>query len=334
MTSARALGSLGVGRVSNDALAGGRIGVVDVPGPTLAELPVPRQRAAQPEEQRFLREPRFDPLDEPVGFEHIAVCKGGGMTTQHVDGVERRQIAQRLNGAREREAVELRSGVGVERIGIGAAAHVRHCLTVLAAVQGLACGDDAATGDAGADAASEIVDDRAGIDPTCRGGLMPVPAACTPVVAELPDRGRDHVPDTTAIPPYEDVPPASGNHRPSWAKWGEYDYLPPQRWLHNLEHGGIAFLYDPCAAPSLVDALRELARAQPDDDGGAFRWVLTPYPGLPTGVAAVAWQHTWQAGCVDEAAETALQTFITEHYRKAPEDVSSDGSYATGWIGR
>jgi len=26
-----------------------------------------------------------------------------------------------------------------------------------------------------------------------------------------------------------------GNHRPLWAVWGEYLYLPPQRWLHNLE---------------------------------------------------------------------------------------------------
>lgn len=46
-----------------------------------------------------------------------------------------------------------------------------------------------------------------------------------------------------------DVPwPASGSHRPAWPKYGTYRYLPPQRYLHNLEHGGIVGLYNPCAA--------------------------------------------------------------------------------------
>jgi len=27
----------------------------------------------------------------------------------------------------------------------------------------------------------------------------------------------------------------SGSHRPAWARYGEYKFLPKQRWLHNLE---------------------------------------------------------------------------------------------------
>ena len=27
----------------------------------------------------------------------------------------------------------------------------------------------------------------------------------------------------------------SGNHRPLWPKYGEYIYLPPQRWVHSIE---------------------------------------------------------------------------------------------------
>ena len=42
-------------------------------------------------------------------------------------------------------------------------------------------------------------------------------------------------------------------------------------YLHNLEHGGIVFLYHPCAEDAVVDALRELARARPEDDTGLFR---------------------------------------------------------------
>ena len=42
---------------------------------------------------------------------------------------------------------------------------------------------------------------------------------------------------------------------------GKYEYLPPQRWLHNLEHGGIAFLYHPCAEQSVIDSLHEILHA-------------------------------------------------------------------------
>lgn len=27
----------------------------------------------------------------------------------------------------------------------------------------------------------------------------------------------------------------SGPHRPLWPKYGEYAYVPPQRWLHSIE---------------------------------------------------------------------------------------------------
>ncbi|CAJ0932279.1 unnamed protein product [Ranitomeya imitator] len=29
--------------------------------------------------------------------------------------------------------------------------------------------------------------------------------------------------------------PNSGAHRPTWAKYGEYIYCPPQQWVHNLQ---------------------------------------------------------------------------------------------------
>lgn len=41
--------------------------------------------------------------------------------------------------------------------------------------------------------------------------------------------------------------PTIGPHRPLWARHGEYKYVPPQRWLHNVEHGAIVVLYHPCA---------------------------------------------------------------------------------------
>ncbi|XP_048375235.1 tumor protein p53-inducible protein 13 isoform X2 [Sphaerodactylus townsendi] len=66
----------------------------------------------------------------------------------------------------------------------------------------------------------------------------------------------------------------SGSRRPFGAAPGEYLYCPPQRWLHNLKHGGVAFLYHPCAHPSLRGQLTLLARAC------LPHYILTPHKGL------------------------------------------------------
>lgn len=39
----------------------------------------------------------------------------------------------------------------------------------------------------------------------------------------------------------------SGTHRKLWPVYGEYVFVPPQRWIHSLEHGAIVLLYHPCA---------------------------------------------------------------------------------------
>lgn len=158
-----------------------------------------------------------------------------------------------------------------------------------------------------------------------------MPGACVAGAGRRQENaGAAHVADEIAIE-YAESPPASGSHRSRWGRWGEYSYMPPQRYLHNLEHGGIAFLYHPCAEAELVDALRALARARPEDETGAFRWVLTPYPELPSAIAVVAWEWVYSAECVrpDEIGD-----FIDRFYRMAPEDVRSDGAYERGWIGR
>lgn len=46
---------------------------------------------------------------------------------------------------------------------------------------------------------------------------------------------------------YMEQIPSIGPHRPLWAKYGTYKYLPPARWMHNVEHGAIVGLYHPCA---------------------------------------------------------------------------------------
>ena len=157
------------------------------------------------------------------------------------------------------------------------------------------------------------------------------PGMCTEGVGRaIEPEGAQHVSEPEEIT-WEADPPASGPHRPQWARWGEYSALGPDRWLHNLEHGGITFLYHPCAPEEIVDGLREIARGVPDDDTGPFRWILAPYPELPTAVMVLAWEWRYEAECVN--ADEILD-FIGRRYRQASEDVASDGRFEEGWIGR
>ncbi|HCP46789.1 MAG TPA: hypothetical protein DIU15_12145 [Deltaproteobacteria bacterium] len=140
---------------------------------------------------------------------------------------------------------------------------------------------------------------------------------------------KNHIEEPEEIE-YASSPPSSGDHRPHWAMWGEHEFLSQEFWLHNLEHGGVALLYHPCADAEVVDSLREWARARPEDDGGSFRWILTPYPGLETTVAVVAWEWRYESDCFDEVE---IAEFVDAHYRQAPEDVDSNGSAGSLYIG-
>lgn len=206
-----------------------------------------------------------------------------------------------------------------------------------------------AEADAEADAAPDLapvdaeVDARHEVDPVPDAGVdldwvevacddpTWMPGPCAPGVGVRQENaGAAHIPEDMPIE-YAFDPPASGPHRSRWGRWGEYSFLPPQRYLHNLEHGGIALLYHPCADAETVDALRALARERPEDDGGPFRWVLTPYPGLDSAVAVLAWEWVYRAECVQPAE---IGAFVDRYYRMAPEDVRGDGAYDRGWLGR
>ncbi len=169
---------------------------------------------------------------------------------------------------------------------------------------------------------------------TCEGAPVSLPAAsatcAAPSSRSEAAESAAHVPEGTPID-YPSDPPLAGPHRGQWAKWGLYDYLPATRYLHNLEHGGVAILHDPCLDEAGRDALLAWARAQPADETGAFRWVMTPWPGLPTAAAVLAWGEGLFVECLDE---DALGAFLDEHYRAAPEDLPFDGAYAAGWQSR
>jgi hypothetical protein len=168
-------------------------------------------------------------------------------------------------------------------------------------------------------------------DYRCEDPEWEQPACGEAVRVYRPAQARTHIYLPEPVRAYPDSPPTSGNHRPYWARWGEYIYLPPQRWLHNLEHGGVAFLYHPCVSEEVKEALRSYAQSQPDDITGKYRWIMTPYPDLPTAVAVVTWEHSLSTHCFNPEE---VDWFLKLNYRQGPEDVSVDGRYVYGWKSR
>ncbi len=115
---------------------------------------------------------------------------------------------------------------------------------------------------------------------------------------------------------YPDPPPTSGTHDPCWVGYGVYDHeIEDERWVHNLEHGAVVFLYDcPGGCADDVAALEALVA------GKEFA-VLSPYSLLPEpGFAVVSWGHRLVTDTLDV---DAFQAFYDAHVDQGRESTSA-----------
>ncbi|HLI27482.1 MAG TPA: DUF3105 domain-containing protein [Chloroflexota bacterium] len=135
----------------------------------------------------------------------------------------------------------------------------------------------------------------------------------------VPLEGAAHVPEGTPIA-YQHYPPTSGPHYPRPARWAFYEAeVPEGYWVHNLEHGGIVFLYrcdDDCAAR--VAALRAVYEQLPPSRWGHVKALATPYSRLAPPLAAVAWGRIEYYETVDPER---LIAFYRAFVDQGPEDV-------------
>jgi hypothetical protein len=140
----------------------------------------------------------------------------------------------------------------------------------------------------------------------------PCGGACT--LESIPSEGGKH---DTGVIVYDDYPPTSGDHDPCWAAWGVHpEPVAPDRWVHNMEHGGVVFLYDPLADAEDVAAATALVEQIPPG-----RALLTPATEPFAGPwAVVSWQWRLLADCYDGDAFAA---FFDAHEGSGPEDAMS-----------
>lgn len=159
---------------------------------------------------------------------------------------------------------------------------------------------------------------------------LPPPAALSlPSSQRCDDVAKNYTPqhfcmDTPIA--YPDRVPTHGDHRPLWPQFGEYKFVPVQRWLHNIEHGSVVMLYHPCTRPDLVQQLRELVT------GCLYKHIITPFSplALERPLALVAW------GCVLEMASVdpvEVRAFIQQRALKGPEGtLRKQGLFTEGLI--
>jgi hypothetical protein len=183
-------------------------------------------------------------------------------------------------------------------------------------------------------------DDDAPPDAATVPDVRPFPDGgnCKPVAQAFAPDPSPHVMEGTAVT-YSTNPPSSGPHYPRWARWNMTygkdamgkDVLARSYWVHNLEHGGVVFLFNcPGGCPEVVAQLEALQASLPKDpkcDGltTPTRTLISSDALLPEGVqvAAAAWGVTYTATCFDEPT---LRTFYMEHFGRAPENFCTQGS--------
>ena len=124
---------------------------------------------------------------------------------------------------------------------------------------------------------------------------------------------HDHV---TGPVTYAVTPPVGGPHNPVWMNAGVYTKpVPPERAVHNLEHGAVWITYRPDLPASQVAQLVDLFKKQsmipePSDGGRSNRFVdLSPWSSnsLPAPIVISSWGYQLR---VQSATDPRLQQFI------------------------
>ncbi len=116
-------------------------------------------------------------------------------------------------------------------------------------------------------------------------------------------------------------PPSSGEHWPTPAAWGYSDQaIPPETWVHNLEHGGIAVLFNcPDGCPQDQEKIRNfVSSSHPEGTFHEVKIVTASYPVPGHRFALMAWgwrvyMDSWDAALAD--------SFYQAHVNQGPEVV-------------
>jgi hypothetical protein len=163
---------------------------------------------------------------------------------------------------------------------------------------------------------------------TVNATRLPFQPVTTLVGEQIADEGTPSHIDPSTTWTYKFYPPTSGPHYSvagsAPVPWKTIDTLVDGQFVHNLEHGGIAILYN-CPSGTdcttlknqLSDYINKLAPVEPTY--GEVKMVMTPYSkGMTKKVALVAWHYI---EFLDGYDQNAITQFYESHVDQGPEAV-------------
>ncbi|MEO6796152.1 MAG: DUF3105 domain-containing protein [Candidatus Dormibacter sp.] len=153
-------------------------------------------------------------------------------------------------------------------------------------------------------------------------------AVTTPVGQAIADEGTATHVDPSTTPTYKFYPPTSGPHYNvqgfAPVAWQTIATLQDGQFVHNLEHGGIAILYN-CPSGSDCTTLRNQLEhyvkdlAPLDPQFNEVKLVMTPYTqGMQKKVALVAWHYV---DFLDSYDQNEITRFYESHVDRGPEQI-------------
>ena len=124
-------------------------------------------------------------------------------------------------------------------------------------------------------------------------------------------------------------PPVSGRHNPSPAECGVHDdKIPDENFVHTLEHGAVAVLYDPKRVDlPEIRQIEEIVADYPDTVLSA------PYPQLPDPIVLASWSRkmpldSFEADVIREYIDTFRDTEPAPEFNGEDDcETSSDDAY-------
>jgi hypothetical protein len=152
-------------------------------------------------------------------------------------------------------------------------------------------------------------------------GVAAEEAGCTDIEEPPEAESRSHVPDGTPVD-YATNPPTSGDHYATPADPGFYppegiDQIPPERFVHDLEHGQIVFWYSPDAPDGTISDIEDYIDKQSGSQSQAL--LATPYEDIdsPHTFAMSAWGA--MQSCT-RFSEDVVNAFREEYQGRGPEN--------------
>lgn len=119
----------------------------------------------------------------------------------------------------------------------------------------------------------------------------------------VPSLGNQHIDSVeSSHKEYNSIPPTSGPHTGSKARWGvQSEQLPDEMSIHNLEDGGVIIHYGPEVSEEDIVKMAEIVNKKREG------LILQPYAGMETKIALTAWGKILK---LDSFDEDQIEAFI------------------------